>query len=40
MILFPPVIALFYVYKRRVFTVLKSRKVYYKPKDGSGNGGH
>lgn len=37
-ILFPPIIALFYVYKRRVFTVMKSRKIFYKPKEG--NGGH
>lgn len=36
---FPPVIALFYVYKRRVFTVLKSRKIVYNPpKDSTGGG--
>lgn len=36
MLLFPPVIALFYIYKKRVFTVLKSRKIYFKPKETGG----
>lgn len=30
-LIFPPILALFYVYKRRVFTVMKSRKIKYTP---------
>lgn len=30
-LIFPPILALFYVYKRRVFTVLKSKKIVYNP---------
>jgi len=32
-LIFPPIIAIFYVYKRRVFTVLKSRKFLFTPKE-------
>jgi ubiquinol-cytochrome c reductase cytochrome c1 subunit len=30
-LIFPPIIAIFYVYKKRVFSVLKSRKVVFTP---------
>jgi len=42
-LIFPPILALFYIYKRRVFTVLKSRKIVYKPDaagKSSGGAGH
>lgn len=35
-LIFPPILALFYIYKRRVFTVLKSRKIVYSPTKSSG----
>lgn len=31
-LIFPPILAIFYIYKRRVFTVLKSKKFIYSPK--------
>jgi len=30
-LIFPPVLAIFYIYKRRVFSVLKSKKIIYTP---------
>lgn len=33
-LLFPPIIVLFYIMKRRVFSVMKSRKIIYDPKSG------
>lgn len=32
-LVFPPILALFYIYKRRVFTVTKSRKIVFTPKE-------
>lgn len=39
-LVFPPILALFYVYKRRVFTVMKSRKLVYNPTKSNGKSGH
>jgi ubiquinol-cytochrome c reductase cytochrome c1 subunit len=39
-LVFPPILGLFYIYKRRVFTVLKSRKIVYNPTKSPGKSGH